>query len=81
MFLPDVPGEILVEQVKLQHPEARVILMSGRQPALVHGPAAGYAVCLQKPFGLHQLAAAAAQLLKPAQRTPKADALPAAPNS
>jgi PAS domain S-box-containing protein len=81
MFLPDVPGEILVEQVKLQHPEARVILMSGQQPALVHGPAAGDAVYLQKPFGLHQLAAAAAQLLKPAPRTPKADALPAAPNS
>jgi two-component system cell cycle sensor histidine kinase/response regulator CckA len=64
IILPDITGEILVEQVKLQHPEAKVILISGQEQALIHGPATEYAVCLQKPFSLHQLAKTVSKLLR-----------------
>jgi two-component system cell cycle sensor histidine kinase/response regulator CckA len=64
VILPDVTGEILVEQVRLQHPEAKVVLMSGQERALIHGPATEYAVCLQKPFSLQQLAQTVTQLLQ-----------------
>jgi two-component system, cell cycle sensor histidine kinase and response regulator CckA len=64
VILPDVTGEILVEQVRLQHPEAKVVLMSGQERALIHGPAAEYAICLQKPFSLHQLAKTVSELLQ-----------------
>jgi two-component system, cell cycle sensor histidine kinase and response regulator CckA len=67
VILPDVTGEILVEQVRLQHAEAKVILMSGQERALIHGPAAEYAVCLQKPFSLQQLAQTVSQLLQQSQ--------------
>lgn len=63
VILPDVTGEILAEQVRLQHPEAKVVLMSGQEHVLIHGPATEYAVCLQKPFSLHQLAKTVSQLL------------------
>jgi hypothetical protein len=63
VILPDVTGEILAEQVRLQHPEAKVVLMSGQEQVLIHGPATEYAVCLQKPFSLHQLATSVSQLL------------------
>lgn len=64
VILPDITGEILVEQIRLQHPEARVVLMSGQERALIHGPATEYAVCLQKPFSLQQLATTVSQLLQ-----------------
>jgi CheY-like chemotaxis protein len=64
VILPDITGEILVEQVRLQHPEAKVVLMSGQERALIHGPATEYAVCLQKPFSLQQLAQTVSQLLQ-----------------
>jgi two-component system cell cycle sensor histidine kinase/response regulator CckA len=63
VILPDVTGEILVEQVKLQHPEAKVILISGQERASIQGPAAEYAICLQKPFSLQQLAKTVSGLL------------------
>ncbi|MFT4114044.1 ATP-binding protein [Silvibacterium sp.] len=63
LLLPDVSGEILAEQIRLRHPEARVVLMSGQQAALIHGPATEYAVYLQKPFSLHQLARTVSELL------------------
>ncbi|GGH02895.1 hybrid sensor histidine kinase/response regulator [Silvibacterium dinghuense] len=63
LLLPDVTGEVLAEQIRLRHPGARVVLMSGQQGALIHGPATEYAVCLQKPFSLHQLARTVSELL------------------
>jgi hypothetical protein len=70
MILPDVTGEVLAEQVRLQHPEAKIVLMSGLEQTLIHGAVAEYAVCLQKPFSLHQLAGTISQLLQiaPAHR-------------
>lgn len=64
VILPDVTGEVLAEQVRLQHPEAKVVLMSGQDQTLIHGAVAEYAVCLQKPFSLHQLAGTISQLLQ-----------------
>ena len=71
VILPDVTGEVLAEQVRLQHPEAKVILMSGQERTLIHGPATEYAVCLQKPFSLHQLARTVSQLLQTAPNDQK----------
>jgi two-component system, cell cycle sensor histidine kinase and response regulator CckA len=71
MILPDVTGEVLVEQVRLQHPQAKVVLMSGQEQALIHGPATEYAVCLQKPFSLQLLARTVSELLQ-ARQTPGA---------
>ena len=64
ILLPDITGEILVEQIKLQHPEARIILISGQKQTVLQGPAAEYAVCLQKPFSLQQLARTVSDLLR-----------------
>jgi two-component system cell cycle sensor histidine kinase/response regulator CckA len=64
VILPDVTGEILAEQVRLRHPGTKVVLMSGQEHTLIHGPVTEYAVCLQKPFSLHQLARTVSQLLQ-----------------
>jgi len=62
LILPDLPGDMLVEQLREQRPEARVIFMSGQQGAtdaiLAPPPGVAPPVCLEKPFSLHQLAAA-----------------------
>jgi two-component system cell cycle sensor histidine kinase/response regulator CckA len=70
VILPDVTGDILVEQIRLRHPAAKVVLMSGQEQTLIHGPATEYAVCLQKPFSLHQLAKTVSQLLKSSSDRP-----------
>src|SRR5271156_3088053 len=67
LILPDLPGDMLVEQLREQRPETKVVFMSGQQglaesiPGLSGNPAAP--LCLEKPFSLHQLAAAVAETL------------------
>ncbi len=69
LILPDLPGDMLVEQIREQRHEAKVIFMSGQQGAadLILPPPPGVAppVCLEKPFSLNQLAAAVAETLEP----------------
>ena len=75
LILPDLPGDMLVEQLREQRPETKVIFMSGQQPADILPVASGAApaVCLEKPFSLHQLAAAVAETLGDAA---KVDSIP-----
>ena len=67
LILPDLPGDMLAEQIREQRPETKVIFMSGQQGAAnellatPHGVAPP--VCLEKPFSLHQLASAVAEAL------------------
>ena len=67
LILPDLPGDMLVEQIREQRHEAKIIFMSGQQGAadLILPPPPGVAppVCLEKPFSLNQLAAAVAETL------------------
>ena len=67
LILPDLPGDMLVDQLREQHPETKVVFMSGRQGAAdaLPAPPAGTSppLCLEKPFSLHQLAAAVAETL------------------
>lgn len=67
LILPDLPGDMLVEQLREQRPETKVIFMSGQQCAansmLAPAPGAALPVCLEKPFSLRQLAAVVAETL------------------
>jgi two-component system cell cycle sensor histidine kinase/response regulator CckA len=67
LILPDLPGDMLVEQIREQRHETKVIFMSGQQGAadLILPPPPGVAppVCLEKPFSLNQLAAAVMETL------------------
>ena len=78
-ILPDLPGDMLVEQLRERRPEAKVIFMSGQQGAAdaMLSPSPGFAppLCLEKPFSLHQLAAAVAETLGPAYSA-KVDSIP-----
>jgi two-component system, cell cycle sensor histidine kinase and response regulator CckA len=77
-ILPDLPGDMLVEQLREQRPETKVIFMSGQQGAVdaILPPPPGFApVCLEKPFSLHQLAAAVTETLGTALSA-KVDSIP-----
>ena len=67
LILPDLPGDMLVEQIREQRHEAKVIFMSGQQGAadsiLPPPPGVAPPVWLEKPFSLNQLAAAVAETL------------------
>jgi two-component system cell cycle sensor histidine kinase/response regulator CckA len=66
LTLPDVPGDMLVEQLREHHPEARAIFMSGQVgigDSILSPRGAEPPLCLEKPFSLHQLAAAVADTL------------------
>jgi signal transduction histidine kinase len=66
LILPDLPGDMLVEQLREQCPEAKVIFMSGQRGAAdeLQAPANALGVaCLEKPFSLHQLAQTVAETL------------------
>jgi CheY-like chemotaxis protein len=63
VLLPDLSGEHLVEQLRQQYPEAKVIFMSGDEHILTTNLATEETVNLQKPFSLQQLAAAVSHLL------------------
>jgi two-component system, cell cycle sensor histidine kinase and response regulator CckA len=71
VLLPGLSGEQLVEHLQRQHPQARVIFMSGDKnvlslnsaPDSTAGTAAESTISLQKPFSLQQLAAAVTHLL------------------
>jgi two-component system, cell cycle sensor histidine kinase and response regulator CckA len=67
LILPDLPGDMLVEQIGAQHPGTKVLFMSG-QPYAVSAmrsseTVTAKAVCLEKPFSLHQLANTVAEIL------------------
>ena len=66
LTLPDLPGDMLVDQLREQHPETRAVFMSG-QPGIgeviLAPPGAEPPLLLEKPFSLHQLAAAVADAL------------------
>lgn len=74
VMLPGLSGEHLVEKLRHQHPQAKVIFMSGDKSALNTNAAPSSiaetttksALNLQKPFSLQQLAAAVACLLSQA---------------
>ena len=78
LILPDLPGDMLVEQLHEQYPKTKVIFMSGQQGisnAIVPPMAGSVAVCLEKPFSLHQLAAAVAETLASAAHPAKVDSI------
>lgn len=81
LILPDLPGDMLVEQLRHQRPDTRVIFMSGQQGAaddlLANVAGVPPPVCLEKPFSLHQLAAAVADTLGIAALHAKVDSIPA----
>jgi two-component system, cell cycle sensor histidine kinase and response regulator CckA len=67
LILPDLPGDLLVAQLREKNPETKVIFMSGQRDG-AGGIAAAEeyvpdATCLEKPFSLHQLASALAEAL------------------
>jgi signal transduction histidine kinase len=67
LLLPDLPGDMLVEQLREQRPEMKVIFMSGQLGAAdaMQAAASGASntTCLEKPFSLHQLAHTIAETL------------------
>ena len=79
LILPDLPGDMLVEQLRERRPEAKVIFMSGQQGAeeaiLAPPPGVEPPVCIEKPFSLHQLAAAVAETLGTAALPAKVDSI------
>jgi len=80
LILPDLPGDMLIEQLREQRPEAKVIFMSGQQGAadvILLPPGSAPLVCLEKPFSLHQLAAAVSETLDAAAHPVKVDSIPA----
>jgi two-component system, cell cycle sensor histidine kinase and response regulator CckA len=67
LILPDLPGDLLVAQLRERSPETKVVFMSGQRDG-----AGGISVVeenvpdatfLEKPFSLHQLASALAEAL------------------
>ncbi len=67
MILPDLTGDVLVEKLSAERPEAKVVFMSGNpQPDLKHENESGKqrAICLEKPFSLHRLEVAISETLK-----------------
>ena len=80
LILPDLPGDMLVDQLREQHPETGAIFMSG-QPgvgeAILSPPGAEPPLCLEKPFSLHQLAAAVAEALGREAADTKVDSIQA----
>jgi two-component system cell cycle sensor histidine kinase/response regulator CckA len=73
LTLPDLPGDMLVEQLREQHSETRAIFMSGQLgigDAILSPPGVAPAPCLEKPFSLHQLAAAVSEALGREVHTP-----------
>ena len=78
LTLPDLPGDLLIEQLRERHPEARAIFMSGQLgigDAILSPPGADPPLCLEKPFSLHQLAAAVADALGPSAGPAKVDSI------
>jgi two-component system, cell cycle sensor histidine kinase and response regulator CckA len=68
LILPDLPGDMLVEQLREQRPSTKVIFMSGRSGAAEALQSAAGELdtpCLEKPFSLHQLADTIAEVLGP----------------
>jgi two-component system, cell cycle sensor histidine kinase and response regulator CckA len=72
LLLPDLPGDMLVEQLREQRPETKVVFMSGQRSTTstmqgIVGPAGAVDLSdvafLEKPFSLHQLARALAKML------------------
>jgi two-component system cell cycle sensor histidine kinase/response regulator CckA len=68
LLLPDLPGDMLVEQLRDQRPEMKAVFMSGQLGAAdatqVAATNNSSAACIEKPFSLHQLASVIAETLK-----------------
>jgi two-component system, cell cycle sensor histidine kinase and response regulator CckA len=81
ILLPDLPGDMLVEQLREQRPEMKVIFMSGQRgigKTLLPLESSGLgATCLEKPFSLHELAKIVAATLGIAAPSVKVDSAPA----
>jgi two-component system cell cycle sensor histidine kinase/response regulator CckA len=78
LILPDLPGDMLIEQLREQRPETKVIFMSGQHGAEDAMQAAGEAsdiACLEKPFSLHQLAQTIAETLGSAADPARVDSI------
>jgi nitrogen-specific signal transduction histidine kinase/CheY-like chemotaxis protein len=80
LILPDLPGDMLVEQLREQRPDMKVLFMSGQRGAadeiLPPSPGTPPPVCLEKPFSLHQLVAAVEDTLGTAALPSKVDSIP-----
>jgi two-component system, cell cycle sensor histidine kinase and response regulator CckA len=63
VLLPGLSGELLVQQLRQQHPHTRVIFISGDENVLSPYSETENAISLQKPFSLQQLATAVTDLL------------------
>lgn len=78
LTLPDLPGDMLVEQLREQRPETRAIFMSGQLgigDAVLSPPGTEPPFCLEKPFSLNQLAAAVADTLRRDANATKVDSI------
>ncbi len=68
LLLPDLPGDMLVEQLRDQRPEMKAVFMSGQLGAAdamqVAATNNASAACIEKPFSLHQLASVIAETLR-----------------
>lgn len=76
LTLPDLPGDMLVEQLREERPETRAIFMSGQVgigDSLLSGDEAP--ICLEKPFSLNQLASAVADTLRQEGDAAKVDSI------
>jgi two-component system cell cycle sensor histidine kinase/response regulator CckA len=80
LILPDLPGDMLIEQLREQRPETKVVFMSGQRGAADELQVAGEmsdVACLEKPFSLHQLAQTIAETLGSAVDPAKVDSIQA----
>jgi len=80
LTLPDLPGDMLVEQLREQHPETKAIFMSGQVgigETILSPLGSDTPICLEKPFSLHQLASAVADALGREVHAAKVDSIQA----
>jgi two-component system, cell cycle sensor histidine kinase and response regulator CckA len=79
LTLPDLPGDMLVDQLREQRPETRAIFMSGQVgigDSILSSPGTEPPLCLEKPFSLNQLAGSVADALGRDARAAKVDSIP-----
>lgn len=79
LVLPDLPGDMLVEQLHEQRPDTKVIFMSGQRGAadqIFSAFPGASPVCLEKPFSLYQLGSAVEDTIGPAGIPAKVDSIP-----
>lgn len=80
LILPDLPGDMLVEQIREQRPRTRAIFMSGQHgmgDTVLRRSGGNRPLCLEKPFSLNQLGAAVAETLRDEADATKVDSIQA----